>query len=226
MRVKTELLQHEIQVEDLGGETQAVEVSATKGTNLDKLEEAILLQAEILDLKANPDRTAEGAVIEAKLDKGRGPVATVLVQRGTLKVGDIVVAGSEWGRVRLLQNDRGETVKDAGPSMPVEVLGLSAAPEAGDEMVVVESEARAREVAEYRGRKRREARQAIVQPPDAGSIAQDPRSRRKAPAAAGAQGRCAGFGRSDPGRAWPSSAPTKWACRFCRPASAASPKAM
>ncbi len=159
-RVKTELLQHEIQVEDLGGETQVVEVSATKGINLDKLEEAILLQAEILDLKANPDRPAEGAVIEAKLDKGRGPVATVLIQRGTLKVGDIVVAGSEWGRVRLLQNDRGETVKFAGPSTPVEVLGLSAAPEAGDEMVVVESEARAREVAEYRGRKRRESRQA------------------------------------------------------------------
>ena len=156
-RVKTELLQHEIQVEDMGGETQAVEVSATKGIGLDKLEEAILLQAEILDLKANPDRPAEGAVIEAKLDKGRGPVATVLVQRGTLKVGDIVVAGSEWGRVRLLANDRGETVKCAGPSTPVEVLGLSAAPEAGDEMVVVESEARAREVAEYRGRKRREA---------------------------------------------------------------------
>jgi len=160
MRVKTELLQHEIQVEDLGGQTQAVEVSATKGINLDKLEEAILLQAEILDLKSNPDRPAEGAVIEAKLDKGRGPVATVLVQRGTLKVGDIVVAGAEWGRVRLLQNDRGETVKEAGPAMPIEVLGLSAAPEAGDEMVVVESEARAREVAEYRARKRREARQA------------------------------------------------------------------
>jgi translation initiation factor IF-2 len=159
-RVKSELLQHEIQVEDMGGETLAVEVSATKGTNLDKLEEAILLQAELLDLKANPERNAEGAVIEAKLDRGRGPVATVLVQRGTLKVGDIVVAGSEWGRVRLLQNDRGETVESAGPSTPVEVLGLSAAPEAGDELVVVESEARAREVTEYRSRKRREARQA------------------------------------------------------------------
>jgi translation initiation factor IF-2 len=159
-RVKTELLQHEIQVEDMGGQTQAVEVSATKGTGLDKLEEAILLQAEILDLKANPDRPAEGAVIEAKLDKGRGPVATVLVQRGTLKVGDIVVAGAEWGRVRLLANERGESVKSAGPSTPIEVLGLSAAPEAGDEMVVVENEARAREVAEYRGRKRREQRQA------------------------------------------------------------------
>jgi translation initiation factor IF-2 len=159
-RVKTELLQHEVQVEDMGGETQVVEVSATKGTNLSGLEDAILLQAELLDLKANPDRSAEGAVIEAKLDKGRGPVATVLVQRGTLKIGDIVVAGSEWGRVRLLLNDRGETVKSAGPSTPVEVLGLSAAPEAGDEMVVVESEARAREVAEYRGRKRRESRQA------------------------------------------------------------------
>jgi translation initiation factor IF-2 len=159
-RVKTELLQHEIQVEDMGGEVQAVEVSATKGTNLDRLEEAILLQAEILDLKANPDRPAEGAVVEAKLDKGRGPVATVLVQRGTLKVGDIVVAGSEWGRVRLLVNERGETVQSAGPSTPIEVLGLSSPPEAGDEMVVVESEARAREVAEYRGRKRREQRQA------------------------------------------------------------------
>ncbi|MGZ5920537.1 MAG: translation initiation factor IF-2 [Rhizomicrobium sp.] len=159
-RVKTELLQHEVQVEDMGGETQVVEVSATKGINLSGLEDAILLQAELLDLKANPDRSAEGAVIEAKLDKGRGPVATVLVQRGTLKIGDIVVAGSEWGRVRLLLNDRGETVKSAGPSTPVEVLGLSAAPEAGDEMVVVESEARAREVAEYRGRKRRESRQA------------------------------------------------------------------
>ncbi|MEI9996020.1 MAG: translation initiation factor IF-2 [Rhizomicrobium sp.] len=160
MRVKTELLQHEIQVEELGGETLAIDVSATKAINLDKLEEAILLQAELLDLKANPDRTAEGTVIEAKLDRGRGPVATVLVQRGTLHVGDIVVAGSEWGRVRLLQNDRGETVPTAGPATPIEVLGLSGVPEAGDEMVVVENEARAREVTEYRERKRREARQA------------------------------------------------------------------
>ncbi len=162
MRVKTELLQHEIQVEDLGGETIAVEVSAKKHTNLEKLEEMILLQAELLDLKANPDRSAEGAIVEAKLDRGRGPVATALVQRGTLKVGDIVVAGSEWGRVRLLQNERGETVESAGPAMPVEVLGLSGAPEAGDEFAVVESEARAREITEYRVRKRREARQAAV----------------------------------------------------------------
>jgi translation initiation factor IF-2 len=159
-RVKTELLQHEIQVEDMGGQTLAVEVSATKGTNLDKLEEAILLQAELLDLRANPERSAEGAVIEAKLDRGRGPVATALVQKGTLKVGDILVAGAEWGRVRLLQNDRGETVGEASPSTPVEVLGLSAPPEAGDEFVVVDSEARAREVTEYRSRKRRETRQA------------------------------------------------------------------
>ncbi|HEY1710971.1 MAG TPA: translation initiation factor IF-2 [Rhizomicrobium sp.] len=158
-RVKTELLQHEIQVEDMGGETLAVEVSATKGTNLDKLEEAVLLQAELLDLKANPDRPAEGAVIEAKLDKGRGAIATILVQRGTLKTGDIIVAGSEYGRVRLLINDRGETVQSAGPSMPVEVLGLSGVPEAGDELAVVDSEARAREVTEYRARKRRESRQ-------------------------------------------------------------------
>ena len=159
-RVKTELLQYEIQVEDMGGDTLAVEVSATKGTNLDKLEEAILLQAEVLDLKANAKRGAEGAVIEAKLDKGRGPVATVLVERGMLKQGDIVVAGSEWGKVRALVNDRGETTESAGPSMPVEVLGLSGVPEAGDELVVVDSEARAREVTEYRARKRREARQA------------------------------------------------------------------
>ena len=159
-RVKTELLQHEIQVEDLGGDVLSVDVSATKGTNLDKLEEAILLQAEVLDLKANPNRTAEGAVIEAKLDKGRGPLATVLVQRGTLKTGDIVVAGSEWGRVRVLVNDRGETIPSAGPSTPVEVLGLSGVPEAGDEFVVVTDESRAREVTEYIARKRREARHA------------------------------------------------------------------
>jgi translation initiation factor IF-2 len=160
MRVKTELLQHEIQVEDLGGETIAVEISAKKGTGLDRLQEMILLQAEVLELKANPGRNAEGAIIEAKLDRGRGPVATALVQRGTLKVGDIIVAGSEWGKVRALQNDRGESVASAGPALPVEVLGLSAAPEAGDEFGVVDSEARAREITEYRARKRREARQA------------------------------------------------------------------
>jgi len=161
-RVKTELLQHEIQVEELGGEILAVEVSALKGTGLEKLEEAILLQSEVLDLKANPKRPADGAVIEAKLDKGRGPVATVLVQRGTLRHGDLVVAGSEWGRVRALVNDRGETVEQALPSEPVELLGLSGAPEAGDELVVVDSEARAREVTEYRARKRRESRQANI----------------------------------------------------------------
>ncbi len=157
-RVKTELLQHEIQVEDLGGDVLTVEVSAIKGTGLDKLEDLILLQAELLDLKANPNRSAEGAVVEAKLDKGRGPVATVLVQRGSLKAGDIIVAGSEWGRVRALMNERGEQVSIAGPAEPVEVLGLSGAPEAGDDFVVVDSEARAREVTEYRARKRRESR--------------------------------------------------------------------
>jgi translation initiation factor IF-2 len=162
MRVKTELLQHEIQVEELGGDVLAVEVSAIKGTGLDKLEEAILLQSEVLDLRANANRPADGAVIEAKLDKGRGPVATVLVQRGTLKHGDLVVAGAEWGRVRALVNERGETVQQALPGEPVEVLGLSGVPEAGDEFVVVESEARAREVTEYRGRKRRETRQATI----------------------------------------------------------------
>ncbi|TKT74925.1 translation initiation factor IF-2 [Aquamicrobium sp. LC103] len=162
-KVRTELLQHEVFVESMGGEVLDVEVSATKGTNLDKLLEAILLQAEILDLKANPDRTAEGVVIEAKLDKGRGSVATVLVQAGTLHTGDILVAGNEWGRVRALVNDRGEQLKDAGPSMPVEVLGLQGTPQAGDRFAVVENEARAREIAEYRQRLAREkavARQA------------------------------------------------------------------
>jgi translation initiation factor IF-2 len=157
-RVKTELLQHEIQVEEFGGDVLAIDVSALKHTGLDRLEEAILLQAEVLDLRANPDRPADGSVVEAKLDKGRGPVATVLVQRGTLRLGDLVVAGSEWGRVRALVNERGEQISEAGPSVPAELLGLSGVPEAGDEFVVVESEARAREVTEYRSRKRRESR--------------------------------------------------------------------
>ena len=157
-RVRTELLSHEIVVESMGGDTQAIEVSATKRMNLDKLEEAILLQAEVLDLKANPNRPASGNIVEAKLDKGRGPVATVLVARGTIKVGDIVVAGAEWGRVRALVNERGEQVQSAGPSEPVEILGLSAPPEAGDDFSVVENDARAREVADFRARKKKEAR--------------------------------------------------------------------
>ena len=157
-RVKTELLQYEIVVEDMGGDVQTVEVSALQKINLDKLEDAILVQAEILELKANPKRPADGAVVEAKLDKGRGPVATVLVQRGTVKTGDIVVAGAEWGRVRLLQNDRGETVDSAGPAVPVEVLGLSAPPEAGDRFQVVENESKARDISAYRQRKKRESR--------------------------------------------------------------------
>jgi translation initiation factor IF-2 len=149
-KVREELLQHEIIVEDMGGDVQDVEVSATKKTNLDKLLEAIQLQAEILELKANPDRAAEGTVIEAKLDKGRGPLATVLVQRGTLRVGDVFVAGASSGKVRALVDDHGRQVKEAGPSFPVEVLGLSAVPSAGDPFTVVENEARAREVADYR----------------------------------------------------------------------------
>ena len=155
-RVRTELLQHEIQVESLGGEVVDVEVSATKKTNIDKLLEMLGLQAEILDLKANTDRPAEGTVIEAKLDRGRGPVATVLVQRGTLRVGDLVVAGAEWGRVRALVSDTGEPIEAAGPSMPVEVLGFSGTPDAGDRLAVVDNEARAREVTAYRGRQKRE----------------------------------------------------------------------
>jgi len=161
-RVRTELLQHEVQVEAMGGEVVDVEVSATKKTNIDKLLEMIGLQAEILDLKANPDRAAEGTVIEAKLDRGRGPVATVLVQRGTLKPGDIVVAGAEWGRVRALVSDTGETVQSAGPSTPVEVLGFSGTPDAGDRLAAIENEARAREVADYRARQKREKMAARV----------------------------------------------------------------
>jgi translation initiation factor IF-2 len=155
-RVRSELLQYEIQVETLGGETLEIEVSAKTGKNLDKLLEAIALQAELLDLKANPDRPAEGTVIEAKLDRGRGPVATVLVQRGTLRTGDIVVAGSEWGRVRALIGDTGAHIKEAPPSLPVEVLGFNGTPEAGDRVAVVESEARAREITDYRERQKRD----------------------------------------------------------------------
>ncbi|MEQ9528518.1 MAG: translation initiation factor IF-2 [Parvibaculaceae bacterium] len=157
-RVKNELLQHEVVVEDFGGDVLLVPISAKTGLGLDKLEETILLQAELLDIKANPDRAAEGIIVEAKLDRGRGPVGTVLVQRGTLNVGDIIVAGTEWGRVRALINDRGENVPSAGPSVPVEVLGLGGAPEAGDVMSVVETEGRAREITDYRQRLQRDKR--------------------------------------------------------------------
>ena len=149
-RIRERLLEHDVQVEEMGGETQDVEVSALKKTGLQELIEKIQLQAELLELQANPDRVAEGSVIEAKLDKGRGPVATVLVRRGTLKVGDVFVVGAESGKVRALIDDKGRQVKQAGPSTPVEVLGLSGVPMAGDPLQVVESEARAREVAEYR----------------------------------------------------------------------------
>ncbi|AQS91964.1 translation initiation factor IF-2 [Gluconobacter albidus] len=152
-RVRQELLSHEIVVEEMGGDTQDVEVSALKRTGLDKLEECILLQSEMLDLRANPDRVAEGVVIESRLDRGRGPVAAVLVQKGTLRRGDILVAGSEWGRVRAVLDDRGRQLKDAGPSMPVEVLGLTGVPGAGEPFVVVENDARAREISEFRQRK-------------------------------------------------------------------------
>jgi translation initiation factor IF-2 len=161
-RVRTELLQYEVQVESLGGEVVDVEVSAKNKTNLDKLLEMIALQAELLDLKTNASRPAEGTVIEAKLDRGRGPVATVLVQRGTLRVGDIIVAGAEMGRVRALINDQGETIDEAGPSVPVEVLGFNGPPEAGDRMAVVDNEARAREVTSYRAHQKRENAAASV----------------------------------------------------------------
>ena len=154
-RVRTELLSQEIVVESLGGDTLEVEVSALKKTGLDKLLEAIALQAEVLELTANPDRPAEGVIVEAKLERGRGPVGTALIQRGTLHVGDLVVAGSAYGRVRALINELGEQVTSAGPSVPVEVLGFDSAPEAGDQFAVVENEARAREITDYRVRERR-----------------------------------------------------------------------
>ena len=156
-RIRNELLSHEIVVESLGGDVQDVEISATEGINLNALEEAIVLQAELMELSANPDRSGQGAVVEARLERGRGAVATLLVQRGTLKIGDIFVAGAEWGRVRALINDRGENIKEAGPSMPVEVLGLQGAPSAGDDFAVVEDDARAREITEYRKRKARDS---------------------------------------------------------------------
>jgi translation initiation factor IF-2 len=155
-RVRQELLSYEVVVEELGGETQDVEVSALKQTGLDRLQEAILLQAEILDLKANPNRAAEGSVIESRLDRGRGPVATVLVQKGTLKQGDILVAGAEWGRVRAMLDDKNRALTDAPPSVPVEVLGLSGVPTAGEPFVVVDNESRAREITEFRARRQRE----------------------------------------------------------------------
>ena len=159
-RVRQELLSHEIVTEDMGGETVAVEISAKEKLNLDKLEEIILLHAELLDLKANPNRPAEGTVVEAKVDLGRGVIATLLIGRGTLRVGDIVVVGNSWGKVRAMLDYKGGTIEEAGPSVPVQILGLNNAPEAGDEMYVVESEKRAREIAEFREGRARDARTA------------------------------------------------------------------
>ena len=155
-KVLTDLLQHDVQVESMGGETQSVAVSAKTGMGLDELTDAISLQAELLELKANPKRDADGIVVESQLDKGRGPVATVLVKRGTLKRGDIVVAGTQWGKVRALVDERGQQLKEAGPSQPVEVLGLDGAPEPGEAFVVVDTEARAREITDYRVRTKRQ----------------------------------------------------------------------
>ena len=161
-RIRNQLLENELVPEELGGDIMCLEVSAKEKINLDKLEEAILLQAEMLELKANPDRRAEGAIVEAKLEKGRGSVATVLVQRGTVRVGDVFVAGAESGRVRALLNDKGQQLKEAGPAMPVEVLGLQGTPQAGDEFAVVRDEAKAREIAEYRSRKAKEHSQTVA----------------------------------------------------------------
>ena len=199
--MRQELLSYEVVVEEMGGETQDVEVSATKKTGLDKLTEAISLQAEILDLKANPDRAAEGTVIESRLDRGRGPVATVLVQKGTLQQGDIVVAGAEWGRVRAMLDDKARAITEAGPSAPVEILGLAGVPSAGEPFVVVENESRAREITEFRDPQaarqggRRDGRRARHAGSDAG-----PHPGRRAEGSRGAdQGRRAGQRRGDPG---------------------------
>ncbi len=161
-KVRQDLLQYEVIDERVGGDGVSVEVSALEGTNLDKLVETILLQAELLELSANPDRAAHGTVIEAKLEQGRGPVATVLVDSGTLRIGDVFVAGAVWGRVRALVDDHGKNIDQAGPAQPVEVLGLQSAPQAGDEFAVVQSEARAREVSEFRKRKVRDTRAAAT----------------------------------------------------------------
>ena len=158
--MRNELLQHELVVEEFGGEVLSIDVSAVEGTNLDKLLETVVLQAEVLELRANPERAADGVVIESKLERGRGTVATLLIQRGTLKTGDIVVAGSEWGRVRAIVDAAGAQVRSAGPSMPVEILGLNGTPSAGDEFSVVENEMRAREITEFRVRRDRDARAA------------------------------------------------------------------
>ena len=160
-KVRTDLLQHDVVVEAMSGDVQDVEVSAKTGLGLDKLLEAIALQAEILELRANPNRAAQGAVIEAKLDVGRGPVATVLVSNGTLRKGDIFVVGEQWGKVRALVNDKGQTITEAGPSVPVEVLGLSGTPQAGDTLNVVETEAQAREIADYRSKTTKDKRAAV-----------------------------------------------------------------
>jgi translation initiation factor IF-2 len=164
-KVRNDMLQHELVSEELGGDILAVEVSAKEKTNLDKLAETILLQAEILELKANPERSSEGIVLEARVDRGRGIVASLLVQRGTLSVGDIVVAGSQWGRIRAMIDDRGANSLKAIPATPIEVLGLTGVPEAGDEFVVVENEKRAREVSEFRTTQDRNARSGLVATP-------------------------------------------------------------
>ncbi len=155
-KVKQDLLQHEIVIEDMGGDVLCLEVSAKKKTNLDKLQEMILLQSEVLEIKANPNRKAQGAVIESKLEKGRGAVATVLIQRGTLRVGDVFVAGAEFGKVRAIIDDKGNNIKEAFPGQPVEVLGLNASPNAGDQFSVVDGEARAREITNYRQHKNKQ----------------------------------------------------------------------
>ena len=223
-KVREELLQHEIVVEDMGGEVQDVRGFGAEEDQSRRLLEAIQLQAEILELKANPDRPAEGAVVEAKLDKGRGPLATVLVQRGTLRVGDIFVVGPIAGKVRAMIDDKGRQVKEAGPSVPVEVLGLSGVPSAGDTLTVVENEARAREVAAYRqgvlDRKR-----TTSAPANFDTMFSALKEKQAVEFPAGHQGRRAGLGRGDRQRGQQDLERRHPGPRAPRRASAASPRA-
>ncbi len=223
-KVRTDLLQHEVVVEAMSGEVQDVEVSAKTGQGIDDLLEAIALQAEILELRANPNRAAAGAVIEAKLDVGRGPIATVLVQNGTLRKGDIFVVGEQWGKVRALVNDKGERVDEAGPSVPVEVLGLSGTPSAGDTLNVVETEAQAREIAELSRQDRQGQTRRDWCCNHAGTAYGQGQGRPVGCRTAGSgQGRRAGLCRSHRAGAWKRLATTKCACACCPMAWARSP---
>ena len=226
-KVRSDLLRHEVIVEAMSGDVQDVEVSAHTGQGLDELLEAIALQAEILELKANPNRAAEGAVIEAQLDVGRGPVATVLVQNGTLRQGDIFVVGEQYGKVRALINDRGDRVDEAGPSVPVEVLGLNGTPEAGDVLNVVSTDAQAREIAEYREKAAKDKRAAAGAATSLEQLMANAKENEKASRKCPSWSKptCRDLPRRS-FRRWRRSATTRCACAYCIRASAPSPRAI